>query len=123
MIGLFFLFFLFLTIAPKPCFAETGAIVERSQELLDEEKALRKWIEEERIFIREIIVEGANLLSRGLIEAITLPYQGQWVREQDIHEIMALLKQFYILEGLPEPDVSYQVEEHILMIQIEEAIL
>lgn len=115
--------FLFLC-AFTPCFSQpTPAQIERSQELLDKEKALREELERgEKVFVKKVIVKGATLLKPEKIEAIILPLEGHWLTKEDIRQVRALIEQAYLENGYLNEikGVSSLVKKQILEIQIEE---
>jgi len=97
--------------------------IERSEELIRKEEALREKIEVPgRIFIEEITFEGASLLSKKEIKDLALPYEKKWLTEDDISRIMIALKDLYRSKGLTEQlsDVSCQVKDKRLVIEVKE---
>lgn len=99
--------------------------IERSQELIDKEEALREKIEApEKIYIKEIAVEGASLLSEKEAKDLILPYEKKWLTKDDISQIMSALKDLYRSKGLTEQlsDISYQVKDKRLIIEVKEQI-
>jgi hemolysin activation/secretion protein len=106
------------------CFAQTTpAQLQRSQEILEEERTLRGKLEkEEKVYIKKIMVKGATLLNAKQIREIILPFQKHWLTKDDIQQILALIERSYINNGYVTKlkGISYQVKKRILEIQIEE---
>lgn len=107
------------------CFAQaTPSQIERMEEVLREQEALRKKIEEpEKIYIKKIIIEGVTLLSESEIKDIIAPFQKRWLTKEDIREILELIKQVYKEKGYSEEliKISYRViKNRQLKIKVEE---
>ena len=107
------------------CFAQTSATgqIQRSQEVLQNDKTLRNRIEEEeKVFIKNILVEGANSISEDRIKEITRPFQKRWLTKKDILQVLDSIKQAYLQEGYAgQPaDISYAVKGKVLKIRVEE---
>jgi len=107
------------------CLADplTVGQVERSQEILREEEALRAKIEkEEKVFIKKILVNGSLLLDKDEINEIILPFMKHWLDKTDIEQILGSFSQAYYQKGyagLPIK-ISYQINKNILIITIKE---
>jgi len=79
----------------------TAGTIERSQEILQEDKDLRQRIErEEKVFIKKVIIKGALKLSREEIRDIILPFENQWLTKKDIQRIIDSLKSAYQKKGI-----------------------
>ena len=119
------LFLLFLWFGTEiACFAQvsTGQIL-KSEEILQKEEALRKKLkEQEKVYIKKIIVEGTSLLTDEEIKAVISPFQKHWLTKEDIQQILSLLRQVYAQKGYigESVRVSYQVERKQLKIKVEE---
>lgn len=120
------LFFLLSALGNKVIsFAQniTPAQIERSQEILEEEKIIRDKLEkEEKVYIKKIIVKGVTLLSQAQIKEIISPFQKHWLTKEDIQQILDLLEKAYINNGYGNKvkGISYQIKKRVLGIQIEE---
>jgi len=115
---------LFFTFIYNFSFAQTSASqIERTQEIVEKEEALRNKIEkEEKVFIKNIIVQGATLLSEEEIKKITSPFQKHWLSKDDIQGIVNSLKAAYQQKGYNNQlaRITYQVKKSLLKIRIEE---
>jgi hemolysin activation/secretion protein len=100
----------------------TGSEVLRSQELIREDQSLRDKALEYKVFIKKIVVTGADLLSPDEIEEITLPFEKKWLSKGDIQALEGLIKQEYINKGIAEEEIklSSKIEKHVLEVKIEE---
>jgi len=79
----------------------TAAKIERSEEILQEDKILRQKIgEEEKFFVKTIIVKGALKLSEEEIRGIITPFQGHWMTKENIQQLIDLLKSTYAKKGI-----------------------
>lgn len=122
------LFLVFLTGISAVSFAQVQtplSQIERSQELIDKEEALRKRIyAPEKIYIEEISVEGAGLLSQKEIKDLVLPYEKKWLTKDDISQIINELNELYRNKGLTGQlsDISYQIKDKRLIIEVKEQI-
>lgn len=119
------LFFFVLIFSLNPlisCWAQTSASqLQRSQEILQQEEALRKKLEEpEKVFIKNIIVKGVVLLNEEKIKEITTPFLKHWLTPTDIRQIIELIKQAYREKGyLKQPAaVSHQIKRRVLIITV-----
>lgn len=117
--------FLFCLIGNNPiiCFAQapTASQIERSQENLEKERALRETIERgEKVFVKKIIVKGITLLTGEQIKEIIMPFQKHWLTKDDIQRLLDLLRQAYQQKSQQIPTISYQVKERKLIISVEE---
>ncbi|MGE5197115.1 MAG: hypothetical protein ACM3IL_01250, partial [Deltaproteobacteria bacterium] len=74
-------------------FAQPSASqIERSQELLDREQALRQELEKgEKTLIKKIIVKGVRKLTKKQIRQIVAPFQKHWLTKKDFEEIIDLI--------------------------------
>lgn len=117
---LFFLFLPFETV----CFAEppSASQIERAREDLKKEEALRARLEEKRVFIEKIVVEGVALLNTKEIKKIVAPFQKHWLYEHDIEKIIHLLKVAYKKKGYPNQpaQVVSEVTDNCLKIKVKE---
>lgn len=99
----------------------TGTEVLRSQELILEEKSLRDKVIDYKVFIKKIIIKGADLLSQDKIKKIILPFEKKWLTKYDIQTIEDLIRQAYNKQGIPEEKLklSSKVEKNILEITLD----
>lgn len=99
--------------------------IQRAQEILEKEKALREKIEkeEEKLFIKKIMVKGVKLLTENEIKEITLSFQRKWLTKKDIQQLIDLIIQAYRQKGYNESDfkISYEIKKGCLKIQVEES--
>lgn len=109
---------------PDYVFAQTAptAAIERSQEILEQDKALREQIEKgQKTFITKIIVQGVTLLAEDQIREIITPLQDHWLTRGEIQAALDSLKDTYARNGYPGPaEVSYQVKGGSLTIKVQE---
>ena len=97
--------------------------MQRAQEILEEEEALRnKLQQQEKFFIKNVIVEGATLLSEDEIKAAVLPFQKHWLTKDQIKQILTLIIQAYTQKGYPQgpAKISYQIQGKELKIKVKE---
>ena len=89
----------------------TAAKIERSQEILQEDKALRQKIEQqEKFFVKTIIVKGALRLSEEEIKGIIATSQAQWMTKEDIQQIIDSLKSAYEKKRIKADQVKVTYE-------------
>ena len=95
----FIIFILFLSISfLNFCFAQTSTAssIEKSQEILEKEKALRERIEkEEKVFIKKIIVTGVALINKEKIKEVILPHENHWLTKKEILAILDSISAVY----------------------------
>lgn len=116
------LLLLFCFDAKTACFpqASVGEAI-RSEEILEKEAILRKKLQEqEKVYIKRIIVEGADTLSEDEIEAIVSPFQKHWLTKDEIKQILTLIAQAYARKNPPlePPKISYQIKGKELKIKL-----
>lgn len=120
---IFIFLFLILSFSCLGFAQTTPAQLQRSQEILEKERALKDKLEKgEKVYIKKIIVKGATLLNQEQIKEIILPFQKHWLTKNDIQQILALIERAYINNGYATKlkGISYQIKKRILEIQIEE---
>ncbi|MCK9603872.1 MAG: hypothetical protein M0R66_05905 [Candidatus Omnitrophica bacterium] len=122
-IGLILVFLFFASNMGIICFAQTSAAplgqVERSEELLNKDEALRKKIEEpEKVFIEEIILTGFTLSDDQIKEMIS-PYQKRWLTKNNIQDIIDLLREACQQKSGQAPEISFEVKGRQLIISAE----
>jgi len=101
----------------------TASQIEKTQEDLEKEKALRELIEEgQKVFIKKIIIKGVTLLTQEEIKDIVQPFQKHWLSQGDVQQILEMLKQTYKEKGYPgQPaKILTQIEKGQLIIEITE---
>lgn len=107
------------------CFAELPSAVqiERAQEILQENEALRSRIENgEKAYIKNIIVKGVTLFDEDKVKEIIFPFQKQWLSKAEIQQILDAIEQVYKQNGfigLPTKS-SFQINKNCLEININE---
>ena len=94
----------------------------RTQELFENEKQLRKRLEENRKFIKQIVVQGSTVLLDNQLDKITASFQRRWLDKRDIQRLIDLIKSAYDELGLIDriEDVLYRIKGKRLLIEIEE---
>jgi len=105
---------LILGLAPLLLGAESASTIERSQEILREDQALRQRIEqEEKFFVKSIILKGCLRLSEEEIKDIITPFQEEWVTKGDIQQIIDALKLKYAKKGIGANhlEASYELKK------------
>lgn len=103
-----------LTLFPLLLGAQSASSIERSQEILKEDKVLRQKIEQEdKFFVKTIILKGAQKLSEDEIKGIIAPFQGQWITKEDIQQIIDSFKSIYEKKGAlaSRINTSYQFKK------------
>jgi hemolysin activation/secretion protein len=106
--------YIILLILPLFLGAESASTIQRSQEMLKDDKALRQKIEqEEKFFVKAIVLKGALKLSEEEIKDITVPFQGQWLTKKEIQQIIDSLKSAYEKKGVGPNriKISYELKK------------
>lgn len=120
------LFFLFLGVNNRVIYcAEDASVskIQRSQEILEKEKALRERIEKgEKVFIKKITVSGITLLKENQIKKAILPFKNRWLSKDEIQGIVDLIIATYKQSGYSEkvPKIFYKIKKNNLNITVEE---
>ena len=94
--------------------AQSASTIERSQELIQEDKALRQEIgREQKLFVKAIILKGALKLPQEETKGIIAPFQGQWLTKKNIQQIIDSLKAVYAKKGAGANRIiaSYELKE------------
>ena len=106
------------------CFSQTSTSeIQRAQEMLEKEEALRKKLEvPEKAFVKKIVIEGVTLLSDEEITEITSPFIKRWLTEEDFQQIEELIIQAYEEKGFIEQpaEISHQIKKKSLIIKVVE---
>lgn len=106
------------------CFPQTSASqLQRAQEMLEKDEALRKRLREpQKTFIKDILVEGVTLLGEGEIEEIVSAFKKHWLNQKDILQVKTLLIEGYKEKGYEEQPVQilHRIKNKILIIQVKE---
>lgn len=114
----------FILVSYNLCFAQghSASQMERTSEDLEKEKVLRNRLEEEKVFIEKVIVQGATLLDREEIRKIVRPFLKRWLYKSEIENIIRLLNAAYKKKGYPGQPVHifFQVIDKCLKIRVEE---
>lgn len=93
--------------------------IQRSEEIIAEEKALRGNIEEEKVFIKEITINSDYSLSKEKIDEITALFENQPLAKEDLKILLDSIRELYIEEaGVKSPLVSYAIDNGTLIITI-----
>ena len=107
-------------------FAEAPTIgtIDRSQEMIREDEALRQRIgQQEKFFVKTILLKGSLKLPAQEAEELTAPFQGQWLTKEDILQLVDSLKSVFVKKGIPAGRIntSYELKkDKILEITIDE---
>lgn len=100
---------------------DSASKIQRTQDMLEQEKILRKKLEElEKIYIKEITIKGVTLLDDQKINAIISPFVKHWLTQEDLQQINDLFIQAYAAKRQPEmpPEISFTFEDDTLIITI-----
>ncbi|MGE5280136.1 MAG: POTRA domain-containing protein [Deltaproteobacteria bacterium] len=87
--------------APQP----PTARIQRSQELLDEAQRQEQELRLDRVFVRDVVVEGAVLPAEE-IERETAAFKGAWLSADDIERLIARIREVCIRHGLEAAAVN-----------------
>jgi len=88
--------------AERECFAAppTSGTIDRSQDIIRQDEALRQEIEQEKkFFIEKIVLIGTSKLSSNEIKDITALLHGNWLTKKDFRQIMESIKVVYGRKG------------------------
>lgn len=100
-----------LVLFPLLLGAQSASTIERSQEILQEDKVLRQKIEqEEKFFVKKIICKGCLRLSEEEIKEIIATSQAQWMTKENIQQIIDSLKSAYEKKGIKADQVKVAYE-------------
>lgn len=96
--------------------------IERSQELLNEQRELNRRIyDEDKVFVERIILKGASALTSGQIDGILGAFEQKWFSRHDIQGLIDAIEMTYKNNNLPiKPQISYQVNNDSLEITVKE---
>ncbi len=111
------IFSIFILTLNTRAYAQGVSQVERSQEIIEKDRILKKRIETEMFFIKDIILEGEDLVPQDKIEEITSGFKNRALSLSDISLIIDLLRQLYAQEGF-DVDISYNIEGEILRLKV-----
>jgi hemolysin activation/secretion protein len=102
--------------------SNTASQILRMQELLEKERALREKIEEEKFYIKEIVVNGSSLLNQKQIANMMMPYKKRMLTKEDIEKILKLIESVYEQLGAKDriSQITYKIENLRLIIDIKE---
>ncbi|MCX5712238.1 MAG: hypothetical protein NTY47_04090, partial [Candidatus Omnitrophica bacterium] len=63
--------------------------IEKSMQLIDQNKDLRGRIEQpQKSFVKEVIVTAPFALDKKAVEQAALPYKGSWITKDDIKQLI-----------------------------------
>jgi len=107
---------MFLLASAQLSFAEESASkVERSNEVIQQEEALRAKVNaESKSYIKEIVFNDTDV-GQEIIDQIKSTYEGRWVSKDDIMTILNLAQP----ENQPDKDLTYAIHEEKLIIKKE----
>lgn len=118
-----FIFILFFTFNCSFARDITPVQIERSQEILQQEEALRRKIEQpQKVFIKEIILPQGCLIPKDELEQINRRFAGQWLSSKEIQELLDILAKAYqkAYRGSKPPRAACIIEEGKLIINFKE---
>lgn len=119
--SLLVLFFILAT--GNLCFAQASVSqMEKTSEDIKKEEVLRTRLEEKKVFIKEIVVQGASLLDEKETRKIAGPFLKRWLSQGKIEKIIRLLKAAYKKKGYANQPahISSQVTDNCLEIRVKE---
>ena len=116
---------LLLTFSVAPvCLAQqtSPSQIQRSQEILEKEEALRKRIEGRTFLIETITVEGVTLINKEQIEKIVQASVNKQFNKKEIDKLIQALKDLYKQHGYDTDQlkIDYSVDERNLIINIKD---
>lgn len=94
-------------------FADPPSIgsIDRSQEMIREDEALRQRIEQqEKYFVKTILLKGSLKLPAQEAEELTAPFRGQWLTKEDILQLIDSLKAVFVKKGIPAGSINISYE-------------
>jgi hemolysin activation/secretion protein len=102
---------------------DSASKIQRTQDMLEQEKILRKKLEElQKIYIKEIAISGVTLLNDQEINTIISPFVKHWLTQEDLELIDELFMRAYAAKRQPEmpPKITYMFEDEKLIITVTE---
>jgi len=85
--------------------------IDRSQEMIRDDEALRRKIgQQERTFVKKIILKGGLKLPPQEAEELIAPFQGQWLTKEDILQLVDSLKSAFNKKGIAAASVNISYE-------------
>jgi outer membrane protein assembly factor BamA len=93
--------------------------LERNQELLDQDKLLMEKLNtEERVFVKSIVFKGDNSVPSGVLFGLFTPYEGHWLTDKEMRQIIRLITEEYRKAGktVDSDSFVFRVEGGILEI-------
>lgn len=97
--------------------------IQRSQEILQEDKMLREKIGQEiKVFIEKVVVRGADDLSKEEINNLALPYLKRWLKESEVREFIGQVKEFYAKRSRDDSslEINHQIKNSTLEIIVKD---
>ena len=89
----------------------TAGTIERSQEILQEDQALRQQVEQEnKVFVKKIVLKGVTRLSKEEINDLIAPFENQWMTKKDIQQVIDSLKLAYEKKGIQASQLKIKYE-------------
>jgi hemolysin activation/secretion protein len=99
----------------------TPVQVEHSQEILRQDEALTRKIEQpQKVFVKEVILPQGCLIPQEEIEKITSNFVGHWHSLKEIQELLDILTQVY-QKACPgsQPQATYVIDANKLRVSFE----
>jgi len=118
----FALFFIFINSNAGFSQPSLGGIDKMRQDM-EMERALRTEVEKgKKVYIKNIVVKGVTLISKGRLSEIIPPFKDHWLGESDINLLLESITNAYKEKGYAgEPaKISFRVKKGVLQINIEE---
>jgi len=97
--------------------------IEKSQQDLEMEKALRTEVEKgKKVLIKKITVRGSTLITKDQIKEITLSFKNHWLTQSDINLIIDSITSAYKQKGYENKlaNVSFEIKKVTLEIKVQE---
>lgn len=117
-------YILFVRKLPPPTFAQSEVSqIERSQELIEKEKAIRDNIDQKyKTFINKVIVSGATLLTAEQIRQASSQIEGHWFTTSELQRISDPFRAAYENKGLQDKvgGIDCEFKEGNLIVNITE---
>ncbi|MDD5692567.1 MAG: POTRA domain-containing protein [Candidatus Omnitrophica bacterium] len=105
-----------ILLAAGYAFAEAPTIgtIDRSQEMIREDEALRQRIgQQEKYFVKTILLKGSLKLPAQEAEELTASFQGQWLTKEDISQLIDSIKSAFQKKGIAagRVNISYELKK------------
>lgn len=121
-----FIGFLFLLLSANLAYSSQDtslSVITKSQEMIDDEKALREKIDKrEKMFLKKTVIKGITLIDKEKIMEILQPFRNHWISKDDIQIIMDSIAVVYKEKGYYEriETMFYKINRNTLTITVKE---